>query len=183
MSNPNTPIPMAQGFATEATPEEIAKEETYTNPNLHRRIDKSSDHNTNFYIKNSYDSMPSFHSNFYYDVNDGAFTLLESMPSDWIVGTGYNNYYHRYTETVLSETKTFIKNSYQIAPTFSLYNSFRRYTNGYEVFIVKPDDWDADFNNYYHTVDCSIGVFGTDSCRIIKTEYYNDDDPDKPEIP
>ena len=33
------PETLAQGFAEKATQEEIAKEETYTNPNLHRRID------------------------------------------------------------------------------------------------------------------------------------------------
>ena len=43
MDNEYTPIPMAQGFAIEATEEEIAKEETYTNPNLHRRIDNPDD--------------------------------------------------------------------------------------------------------------------------------------------
>lgn len=45
MSSEYNPIPMAQGFAELATPEEIAKEETYTNPNLHRRIDNPDDEN------------------------------------------------------------------------------------------------------------------------------------------
>lgn len=41
MSNPNAPEPMAQGDAILATPAEVAKEATYTDPNLHRRIEDS----------------------------------------------------------------------------------------------------------------------------------------------
>lgn len=39
MSNPNAPEPMAQGIAKPATQAEIDKEATYTDPNLHRRIE------------------------------------------------------------------------------------------------------------------------------------------------
>lgn len=40
MSNLNAPEPMAQGIAKPATQQEIDKEATYTDPNLHRRIER-----------------------------------------------------------------------------------------------------------------------------------------------
>ena len=131
MSSQYQPESLAQGVAKPATHAEIDKETTYTDPNLHRRIEDT------FYMKNRFDYP------------------IEFVP----------NIYYSYDST----------------------------NDEYAVLSVEPDDWETDYNDYYHMLadinpgtddfeGIAVGVFGVDSYRFIKSKYHNEENTES-EIP
>lgn len=89
MSNQYSLTPMAQGLVKPATAEEIEKEQTYTNPNLHRRVI------TDSYEQNNFDFVPIFAPNIYFRYNETSeeYEAVTEKPDTW--ETNYNDYFHK----------------------------------------------------------------------------------------
>ena len=110
------------------------------------------------YRKNNYSSAPTFVAGVYYSYNSGTneYSVLNSAPGDW--STNYNDYYinveSTYTDPNLHRRvmgDEYVKNNFPHPVSFisGIYYAYDDVSDKYEVLTEEPNDWSADYNDYY----------------------------------